>query len=94
MLVLCEIEMLENEGNTLDKNFIKRVTLVVFDSIALLLLFVYIAVVATLVAMNYETLLIYVGAFALVVLLLHWTVSTVFSVKEKSDKSAKMKTRD
>lgn len=94
MLVLCEIEMLENEGNTLDKNFIKRVTLVVFDSIALLLLFVYIAVVATLVAMNYETLLIYVGAFVLVVLLLHWTISTVFSVKEKSDKSAKMKTRD
>lgn len=94
MLVSCEIEMLENEGNTLDKNFIKRVTLVVFDSIALLLLFVYIAVVATLVAMNYETLLIYVGAFVLVVLLLHWTISTVFSVKEKSDKSAKMKTRD
>lgn len=94
MLVSCEIEMLENEGNTLDKNFVKRVILVVFDSIALLLLFVYIAVVATLVAMNYETLLIYVGAFALVVLLLHWTISTVFSVKEKSDKSAKMKTRD
>lgn len=94
MLVSCEIEMLENEGNTLDKNFVKCVTLVVFDSIALLLLFVYIAVVATLVAMNYETLLIYVGAFVLVVLLLHWIVASVFSVKEKSDTSAKTKTKD
>lgn len=81
-------------GNTLDKNFVKRITLVVFDSIALLLLFVYIAVVATLVAMNYQTLLVYIGAFVLVALLLHWTISTVFSVKEKSDKSVKMKTKD
>ena len=88
------MEMFENEGKILDKNFVKRVTLVVFDSIALLLLFVYIAVVATLVAMNCQTLLVYIGAFVLVALLLHWTISTVFSVKEKSDKSAKMKTKD
>lgn len=77
----------------MDKQFVKRVVLVMFDSIALLLLFVYIAVVATLVAMNYETLLIYVGAFVLVALLLHWTISTVFSSKAKSD-SNRMKARN
>lgn len=88
--------MFENEGTTLDKNFVKRVALVVFDSIALLLLFVYIAVVATLVAMNYQTLLFYVGAFVLVVLLLHWIITSAFkdNVKEQSDKIKKMKTKD